>query len=229
MSITWRVLAFVLVAMCVPASCAYAYGQMISITDQAYASFIGFEFAVDDGQGGVAWVSPATTDFGSFGVYAINNDPIDRTVPGTAAGKLRTNPEGQWPYETPGPHYAGPFFVGDYYGLAAGVGPEYIGNWVGIRVGSDTTQLIGARFSMSASFNPDELRVEMWTMGMGVTPTLLTQFQPQGFTQYDMRFDGGNMLELRMIVGPKVPEPSSAVTLLPGLALLCLRRLRFTG
>lgn len=206
--------------VCCVAATASAQRTMFTIRNQAFFSILGFEFAVADDQGQTVWTTPGSTDWGSIGVVTINDDPIDRTIPGTAGAKMRTVPEDQWPYETPGPHYGGPFYLDGYYSLGSGVGPEFLGNWVGLRMGSDDRPLTAVRFRANAGFDAGEIHVELWALDSATGPTLIRRFDPVSMPVTEFPLSGAGMVEFRMIVGPAVPEPSGLLAMLPATALL---------
>lgn len=211
------------------ASCAVADGTLVSIHSSAYFALNNVRFAIIGGQGETIWADPASTDWGSFGVYAANDDPIDQTIAGPPGGKMRTNPEGPgWPYYTHGPHYTGPFWVNSL-ATASGVGPEFLDHWVGFRIGSATHELAGVRFDATCYYDPAEFRLEVWAIdpaGVQFSSIVASLAPPAGQAiSYEFAFEGYKAVELRMVIGA-VPEPSSCAAVAVGLlgALRAMRR-----
>lgn len=211
------------------AACALADGTPVSIHSSAYFAMNNVRFAVIGGQGETVWVDPASTDWGSFGVYAANDDPIDLTIPGPPGGKMRTNPEGPgWPYYIHGPHYTGPFRVNSL-ATASGVGPEFLDHWVGFRIGSATHELAGVRFDATCHYDPAEFRLEIRAVDPADVqlPSIVASLAPPAgqTVSYEFGVEGYRAVELRMVIGA-VPEPSSCAAVAAGLfgALLAVRR-----
>lgn len=211
------------------ASCCAGERTLVSIHSSAYFAFSNVRFAVTDATGQTVWTGPASTDWGSFGVYAANNDPIDTTIPGNPGGKMRTNPEGPgWPYYTYGPHYTGPFWV-DSFAAASGVGPEYLGHWVGFRLGSSIYDLTGLRFDVTCYYNPAEFRLEVWSVDPSclLAQSMVAALAPPAGTAsaHEFVLTGYPAVELRLVIG-EVPEPSCLASLASGVPVLLVRFLR---
>jgi len=225
-----------LLILTVIASCALADEPLFTIRASGYAAVANLEFAVLDDTGATVWLTPASTDYGSFGVYTVNNDPVDNTIAGPPGGKLSTYPDDGGPYYTPGPHYVGPHSITPTttYMFGAGVGPEFADQWVGFRFGSSDRNVVGVRFDLSGSYDIADLRMELWTVDWAVDPntpvmqeTLISPLDGTN-TQaisYDLAFAGYNCADIRFVVGPPpvVPEPSGLLLMLPGVSGLIWR------